>query len=92
MPLLLNLKYGWQLKNLAHNGFSTDHATICPHGGMIIVRHNEIRDLTADVWLNEVCTETEKESQLQPLSAGENILPRTANKQEARANIKGKGF
>ena len=64
---------------------------MCRHGGMTIVRHNEIRDLTAD-WLNEVCTETEKEPQLQPLS-GENILPRTANRQEeARADIKAKGF
>ena len=64
---------------------------ICPHGGMTIVRHNEICDLTAD-WLNEVCTETEKEPQLQPLS-GENILSRTANRQEeARADIKAKGF
>ena len=58
---------------------------------MTIVRHNEIRDLTTD-WMNEVCTETEKEPQLQPLF-GENILPRTSNKQEeARVDIKAKGF
>ena len=92
----LSLRYGWQLKNLAHYcvcgvSFSTDHAMICPHGGMTIVRHNEIRDLTTD-WMNEVCTETEKEPQLQPLS-GENFLPRTSNKQEeARVDIKAKGF
>ena len=42
--------------------------------------------------MNEVCTETEKEPQWQPLS-GENILPRTSNKQEeARVDIKAKGF
>ena len=42
--------------------------------------------------MNEVCTETEKEPQLQPLS-GENFLPRTSNKQEeARVDIKAKGF
>ena len=58
---------------------------------MSIVRHIEIRDLTTD-WMNEVCTETEKEPQWQPLS-GENILPRTSNKQEeARVDIKAKGF
>ena len=61
----LSLRYGWQLENIAHHcvcgtSLSTDHAMICPHGGMTIVRHNEIRDLTAD-WLNEVCSETEKE-------------------------------
>ena len=83
----LSLRYGWQLKNFAHYyvcgvSFSTDHAMICPHGGMTIVRHNEIRDLTTD-WMNEVCTETEKEPQLQPLF-GENILPRTSNKHEKK--------
>ena len=37
-------------------------------------------------------SETKKEPQLQPLS-GENILPRTSNKQEvARVDIKAKGF
>ena len=61
----LCLRYGWQLKNLAQHcvcgvNFSTDHAMICSHGGMTILRHNEIRDITAD-WLNEVCNEVEKE-------------------------------
>ena len=88
----LSFRYGWQMKNLPHYcicgaGFSTDHAMICPHGGMTISRHNEIRDLTAD-WLSEVCRETEVEPLLQPLS-GEIILPRSANKQEdARVDIK----
>ena len=92
----LSLRYGSHLKNLAHYrvcgvSFSTDHAMICPHGGMTIVRHNEIRDLTTN-WMNEVCTDTKKEPQLQPLS-GENILPRTSNKQEeATVDIKAKGL
>ena len=68
----LCLRYDWQLKNLPQYcicgvHFSTDHAMICPHGGMIILPHNEIRDITAD-WLSEVCNETEKEPQLQPLT------------------------
>ena len=58
--------------------FSTDHAMIFPHEVMTIIRHNEIRDLTTD-WMNEVCAETEKEPQFQPLS-GENILPQTNKK------------
>ena len=94
----LGLRYGWQLKNLAHYcvsvcgvSFSTDNAMICLHGGMNIVLHNKICDLTTD-WMNEVCTETEKEPQLQPLS-GENILPRTSNKpEEAMVDIKAIGF
>lgn len=92
----LCLRYDWQLKNLPQYcvcgvNFSTDHAMICPHGGMIILRHNEIRDITAD-WLSEVCNETEKEPQLQPLT-GECLYPKSANLQEeARSDIKAKGF
>lgn len=92
----LCLRYGWQLKNLPQHcvcgaNFSTDHAMICSHGGMTIVRHNEIRDITAD-WLSEVCNETEKEPQLQPIT-GESIYPQSANRQdEARSDIKAKGF
>ena len=64
---------------------------ICPVGGLPIVRHNEIRDITAD-WLNEICPDVEKEPQLQPLN-DETILPRTANREdEARADIRAKGF
>ena len=51
----------------------------------------EMRDITAQ-WLTEVCTDKEKEPQLQSLS-GEIILPRTANKQDdARIDIRAKGF
>ena len=56
---------------------------ICPVGGLPIVRHNEIRDITAD-WLNEICLDVEKEPQLQPLN-DETILPRTANREDEAA-------
>ncbi len=57
---------------------------------MVAQRH-EILDITAD-WLSEVCSETEKEPELQPVT-GESIHPQSANtKEEARADIKSKGF
>ena len=34
--------------------FNVNHALICPVGGFLIHRHNEIRDLTFDL-LEEVC-------------------------------------
>ncbi len=83
------LRYDWQLKNLPqHCVCGTIFSTmICPHGGMTIRWHNEIRDITAD-WLSEVCSETEKEPELQPVT-GESIHPQSANtKEEARADIK----
>ena len=92
----LNLRYGWQMKNAPHHctcgkAFSTDHAMTCPSGGLPIVRHYEIRDITAQC-LTEVRTDVEKEPQLQSLS-GEIIPPRKANKQDdARLNIRAKGF
>jgi len=51
----LCLRYGWQLVNIpSHcvcgNAFSIDHAMICRHGGLTFIRHNELRDLTAN-WL-----------------------------------------
>ena len=64
---------------------------ICHYEELPISRHNEIRDITTK-WLTEVCTDVEKEPQLQPLT-GETILPRSANKQEeARVDIRAKGF
>ena len=51
------------------NGFLIDYAMICPHKGMTIRRHNEIRDLTSD-WMGEICRETEIELTLQPLNHG----------------------
>ena len=64
---------------------------ICRHGGLTFVRHNEIRDLTAE-WLNKVCYDVATEPPLQSLS-GEAIVPMTANRQdEARADIHARGF
>ena len=68
-----------------------DHAMICRHCGLTFVRHNEIRDLTAD-WLDKVCHDVAVEPPLQQLT-GETIVPATANRQdEARADIHARGF
>ena len=71
--------------------FTPDHAMICCHGGLTFIRHNEIRDLTAD-WLDKVCYDVAVEPPLQQLT-GETIVPATANRQdEARADIHARGF
>ena len=67
--------------------FSPDHAMICRHGVLTYVRHNEIRDITAE-WLNRVCHDVGNELPLQPLP-GENVIPATANRQDdARVDIR----
>ena len=57
-----------------------DHAMSCSHGGIIISRHNEIRDLTATL-LSEVIECVECEPVLQTLS-GEVLNGRSANIQD----------
>ena len=54
-----------------------DHAMIWMCGGYIIQRHNEIRDLEAEI-LRTVCTDVEMEPVLQEVK-GE-VLPRGTNK------------
>ena len=61
------------------------------HGGLPILRHNDIRDITAN-WLSEVCHDVEREPPLLPLT-GETIIPQSANRRDdARADIRARGF
>ena len=92
----LCLRYGWQLANIPSHcvcgtSFSVDHAMICRHGGLTFIRHNELRDLTAE-WLQEVCHDVTVEPPLLPLN-GELITPSSANcSNTARADIHARGF
>ena len=71
--------------------FDVNHAMICPRGGFPTLRHNEVRDLTADL-LTEVCPDVEIEPQLQELT-GEHFSLRTANTEDgARLDVKARGF
>ena len=56
--------------------FSIDHAMVCKRGGFVIQRHNELRDLEAEL-LDMVCCDVEVEPGLQPVT-GE-TLNREAN-------------
>ena len=71
--------------------FSVEHALCCPCGGLPIVRHNELRDITAGL-LTELCHSDEVEPSLQPLS-GESFQYRSANvEDEARLDVVANGF
>jgi hypothetical protein len=67
----LCFRFGWTLSELPSvcvcgKGFSVKHALKCPMGGFQTRRHNEIRDLTADM-LREVCLSVSVEPSLLPL-------------------------
>ena len=92
----LCLQYGWRPPLLPSNCvcgklFSVEHALCCPCGGLPIVRHNELRDITAGL-LTELCHSVEVEPSLQPLS-GESFQYRSANVEDgARLDVVANGF
>ena len=92
----LSLRYSWHILHQPEScacgkAFDVNHAMICPKGGFPILRHNEVRDITADL-LSEICHDVEVEPKLQPLT-GERLSHRTANvEKEARLDVKAHGF
>ena len=63
----------------------------CKKGGFGSIRHNDLRDLTAKI-VSEVCKDIEIEPKLLSLS-GEELHGRTTNRSnEARLDIKARGF
>ena len=70
---------------------TVEHAFTCPMGWMTTVRHNEVRDLTADL-MSEVCQNVCTKPELQPLP-GEILHGRLAICQNgARVDIRGEGI
>ena len=90
------LRYGWQLARTPEkcdcgHQFSVEHALSCPMGGFPSLRHNEIRDLTANL-LSEVCNNISIEPHLQPLSE-EHLFQATSNLQDgARLDVAANGL
>lgn len=92
----LSLRYGWRPSNLPSDcvcgkEFSVDHALSCPRGGFPTLRHNEIRDITANL-MGEVCHNVSTEPGLQHVT-GERFHHRSAITQDdARLDVKARGF
>lgn len=92
----LALRYNWQplhTPSMCGCGakFSVEHALSCPKGGFPSLRHNEIRDLTANL-LTEVCSDVCIEPELQPIT-GEALTGASSNTQDgARLDIAANGF
>ena len=71
--------------------FNTAHAFSCSKGAFPSIRHDHIRDLTAQL-LTKVCHNVEIELPLQPLT-GETFPRRTSNVDDhARQDVKAQGF
>ncbi|PFX33527.1 hypothetical protein AWC38_SpisGene1544 [Stylophora pistillata] len=91
----IKLRYDWEIADLramctCGDFFTVDHAMVCRHGGLIIQRHNEIRDLEAEM-LRMVCTDKEREPVLQKITGEE--PNRGANRvPDARLDIHARRF
>ena len=77
-------------KCVCGNHYNIKHALSCTKGGFIAMRHNEVRDLTAEL-LDVVCNDVNIEPSLTPLT-GECFTYRTANIDGARTDVSARGF
>ena len=92
----LCLRYGWHPSNLplqctCGKQFSVEHSLSCSYGGFPSIRHNELRDITAEL-MSEVCHNVGTEPSLQPIT-DEHLIHRTANKEDgARLDVAAENF
>ena len=91
----VKLRYDWEIAEkpsicVCGDVFNVDHAMVCRRGGFIIQRHNELRDLEADM-LSMVCNDVEIEPVLQELT-GESLPSGTNRAPDARLDIHARGF
>ena len=63
----------------------------CPHGAFPIIRHNNVRDLTAKL-MSEVCHDVQVEPHLQPLSGKLLHYKSAVHEDDARVDIRAAGF
>ena len=92
----LCLRYGWHPPNLPSHcvcsqKFTVEHALSCPRGRFPSIRHNELRDITAEM-MKEVCHSVGTEPHLQPVTE-EQLSYRTANREDsARLDVAATNF
>ena len=71
----VKMRYDWDVPHMPSvfvcgDHFSVDHAMICKRSGFVIQRHNELRDLEAEM-LHMVCNGVEIETVLQDITGEE---------------------
>ena len=86
----VRLRYDWPIPTnpsvcVCANLLTVDHVMFCQHGGLIIQRHNEIRDLQAEL-LDMVCYDVRVEPALQPIT-GEELARGTKQALDARLDV-----
>ena len=70
--------------------FNLQHALSCPKGRLVITRHNELRNLTAEI-LGEVCKNVGIEPLLTPLME-EKLLKSSNTSNQRKADVSARGL
>ena len=91
----VKLRYDWPVDDIPStcacgDVFTVDHSMICKLGGFVIQRHNELRDLEAEL-LSTVCSDVETEPVLLDIS-GEQLRRGSNEAQDVRLDIHARGF
>ncbi|XP_063615254.1 uncharacterized protein LOC134788297 [Penaeus indicus] len=92
----LALRYGWPMDGLPQHcacgsPFDSNHAMICKIGGFVVIRHDEVRDLTAQM-LREVCHDIRVEPELLSTGGRNFDLRSTNTTEDARLDVSARGF
>ena len=92
----IRIRYGWDIKNIPKTcscgaKLNYQHCMSCKKGGFVTMRHNDVRDLTANI-LKGVLNDVEVDPQLLLLT-GENLRYQTAIRgDKARLDIQAQGL
>ena len=90
------LRYGWPLRDVPEKcvcgqDFTAAHAMCCPTGGFPTIRHNEVRDMIADL-VTEVSPDVSVEPLLAPLEGEVFRAASTNTAHDARSDVRIRGF
>ena len=93
----MSLRYGFELEDRPHSCpcgkiNTTEHCLTCPLGGYVQLRHNEIRDLTANLLRESGCLGVSTEPHLLPITGEKFRLKSTNTKNDARLDVAATGF
>ena len=94
----ISLRYNLTLSTLNRSGIcacgepnTINHCLTCKLGGYVILRHNTIRDITAEL-LQMVCKDVEIEPPLMPVPNNYHLPTGTNTKEEARLDVSARGM
>lgn len=92
----IRLRYGWATPCLPAMcacgcNFTIQHSMSCKKGGFVSLRHNEVRDITAQL-LKEVCNDVGVEPTLLKMSGESLSAKSTKCNNEVRLDVSARGF